>query len=128
VNVQTQDQAADSLLNTYRTLIQLRADHPALSIGSYIPVQSKNTGVYAFLRTLGSDTYLILVNLTKNPLSDYSISGAETGLSDGRYAAAGLMDEAEAKDLVLLNGGFSDYKPVETLQAYTGYVFNIHKK
>jgi glycosidase len=63
-NVGTQDSSRQSLLNHYRTLIQLRNVHPALNGGTLTPVQTDdNTGtIAAWIRSSRDEAFLIVVN------------------------------------------------------------------
>ncbi len=70
LNFQSQIEDPASLLSTYRNLIAIRAAHPALTLGDYVPVEATNRGVYAFLRQKGSETLLVVVNLTKGGITD----------------------------------------------------------
>ena len=74
VNVQAEADDPGSLFNHYRRLIHLRMDYPALRVGDLWLVDSSSDQVYAFLRSYESEAVLVLVNLGKEPVSDYSLS------------------------------------------------------
>ena len=59
VNVADESADPDSLLSHYRDLIRLRAGHPALAVGAFIPVASDVSGVVASLRSSPTETALV---------------------------------------------------------------------
>lgn len=65
-NVATQTGAPDSLLELYRSLLRLRRDEPALTLGAYASVEL-DPDVFAFQRTLAPDTFTILLNFAAAP-------------------------------------------------------------
>lgn len=127
VNVETQLNDADSLLAAYQKLIAIRTANPALSTGEYIPVDSSNTGVYAFMRQEDSATLLVMINLTKNRVSDYAISAQILNLTDAEYYLSDLYSGSTPLPLNIRERGLKDYKPLEQLDPYTGYIFEIMK-
>jgi len=63
INVAQQDADPNSILNYYRTLIQLRASQKTLIYGDFEDVDPDHPAVIAFTRTLGDDQFLILINM-----------------------------------------------------------------
>jgi alpha-amylase len=123
-NVQMQEQDPESLLNHYRTLIQLREAYPALKVGDFYALQASDPRLFVALRTTEEETMLVLINVTDQEISDYTLSLAEGPLS-GAYTAFDLFngDELAAVDLTADdNGGFSGYTPFESLPAYSTYI------
>jgi len=54
----------------YQSLTRLRSSHPALRRGEYMPVKNSGGGkVYTFLRRLGGDEVLIVINCDRDPRS-----------------------------------------------------------
>ncbi|MHB8932546.1 MAG: alpha-amylase family glycosyl hydrolase [Bellilinea sp.] len=127
VNVQNQFGAADSLLSTYQKLIAIRTSQPALSTGEYLTVDSANTGVYAFIRQKGSTNLLIVVNLTKNRIIDYALNAETLPLTEGVHDVSDIYSGTAGLPLTTQNDGFADYKPLEQLEPYTGYIFELVK-
>lgn len=114
-NVALQDSDPDSLLNHYRALIHLRNDHEALRIGDWAQVATGAGSVYAYLRHSDDEVILVLLNLVSEPISDYSLE-LEEGPLVQRLEATLLLGEGEpAAPTVNDAGGFSDYKPLDTL-------------
>jgi alpha-glucosidase len=79
VNVAAQLREADSILNLYRWLIQLRRSQPALQVGTYKPVRSAGETL-CYLRGVKGQAYLIGLNLGP---TDASIT-LPSGLTAGR--------------------------------------------
>jgi alpha-glucosidase len=61
-NVAVQRDEPASMLSLYRRLIDLRRREPALTAGSYTPVEAQGD-VLAFLRTQGEQRFLVALNL-----------------------------------------------------------------
>ena len=125
VNVQEQQGDFDSLLTAYQRNIALRNAHPALSEGNYSLADASNTGVYAFLRHSESETLLVVVNLTKKSIHDYSLESSATGLQDREYRVTDLVSGQAVANLTLMDGNMVHYRPLQELLPYTGYVFQF---
>lgn len=63
INVKTEDMDADSVLNFYRKLIDIRKDSEALTKGDYRRVATEND-IYVFTRASKQDRYYIYCNMT----------------------------------------------------------------
>ena len=125
VNVATQSADPGSLLSHYRTLIHLRNDHVALRVGEYIPVEAGSTSVLAFLRVSQEEVVLVVVNLSEEAVSDYSLALAQGPLA-GKYAAYTLLGEGELPALTAnAAGGFDAYLPLPELPAYGSYIIQL---
>jgi alpha-amylase len=86
-NVAAQTDEPSSLLSAYRTLIRLRADHPALRDGATIPVTASDAAVDAILRTGGGETVAVVANLSDTPVVGASLSLRGAGPLCGTPAA-----------------------------------------
>jgi glycosidase len=112
-NVAEQSRDPTSLLSCYRELIRLRADHLVLQLGDYLPVDSKDNAVLAYLRSDSENNVLVIINLGEQSTSDYDLSLIEGSLV-GTYQSQLLYGE----DAVLQNltanenGGFDSYQPM----------------
>lgn len=62
LNVEQEKKNEKSMLNFYKTLIQLRQSEPALHIGNYIPVYTKGS-LLSYIRSFKEKKYLIVLNL-----------------------------------------------------------------
>lgn len=125
VNVAAQEDDPNSLLKLYRTLIQLRAKHPALRGGSISVLETGNTGVYAFLRSDGEENILVLVNLTDAAISEYALNLKESVLPNGKLTASSLLDSTQGSDARIKGGVFSNYTPLSELPPYQAYIFQL---
>jgi alpha-glucosidase len=63
-NVQVQEDRPGSMLNFYRKLIRLRKNEPALNSGDYVAVYSDHQLIAFTRNSPGSDSFLIILNLT----------------------------------------------------------------
>ena len=112
-NIAAQSKDPTSLLSLYRELIHLRADHPALQVGEYSPVESGDNDLLAFLRESQEEIVLVIINLNKNIARDNELTIEEGSLA-GTYRAFPLYGSAaELPDLTANEkGGFDDYRPL----------------
>lgn len=115
VNVAAQTDDPNSLLNHYRTLVNLRNSYPALQTGDMHILDSGNAGVYSFLRYDDDEVILVLVNLTDEVITDY-----------------GLTMEAASESLLLYGEGeiaapvpYEPYQPVPALAPYASLVIQL---
>lgn len=125
VNVAEQDANPDSLLNLYRTLIQLRREHAVLRTGQLTVLETDNSGVYAIVRSDESATMMVLINLKGTPISEYSLSLKENMFADATLTPISLLDTTNAAPLTITNSIFTEYKPVPELPAYQAYIFQL---
>ncbi len=61
-NVATQKERPNAILNLTRTLLQLRKDHNALGLGSYLPLDAQGN-VFAYGRKHGTEVCVIVLNM-----------------------------------------------------------------
>lgn len=108
VNVVVENENPDSLLNHYRSLIQFRNDHPALRIGTYQLVKTREGKLYASLRIAAEENLLVLINTSNAAISEYKLALDETSLLAGEYQLRSLLGPALELGLELSDaGGFS---------------------
>lgn len=111
-----------SLFSSYRALIRLRADHPALRGITLILVESNSSAVYAYIRSGDGETLLIVVNLSSKPVTDYALTLLDSSLPL-LHSASLLFGEGQSAPLTSNNaGGFEDYKPLPELPPYAALV------
>ena len=73
INVRDQQHNPSSLLNYYKHLLQVRKESPALTAGEYIPLNSRATDYFSFLRKSDEQTVLVILNFSKKKLKlDFS--------------------------------------------------------
>lgn len=64
INAKDEEGEAGSMLDDYRRMIHFRQKTPALLIGDYQEVAAKPRGLLAYYRSAGSETCLIILNMT----------------------------------------------------------------
>ncbi|MDY7077378.1 MAG: alpha-amylase family glycosyl hydrolase [Chloroflexota bacterium] len=115
----------DSLLNHYRALIHLRNAHEPLRTGDWQLVETDQRSVYAFLRSNDAEIILVLVNLGRNPVDEYTLTLQAGPFSDGLYPTL-LMGEGEpAAPPVSETGGFDGYRPINVLPPYSSFIIQL---
>lgn len=83
-SVQEQTGVAGTPLETYRELIRLRKQEPALRGGIYEPLLTDTSNVYAYVRRVGTDCIIVANNLASTPkvvsinLSSYQVLATTT--------------------------------------------------
>lgn len=123
LNVSQQMNDPDSLLKQYQTLIELRDQYPALRTGGTILLETGNSGIYAIIRSDGDENLLVLVNLKDNYISDYGLRLDEGILPDGEVTPETLFGSGGSSQINIVDGKFSEYKPLNELPPYTAFLF-----
>jgi len=87
-------------------------------------VEVEDKRIYAFLRHGDEETLLVLINLSGEPISDYSLSlaGGPLGEGSANEVFTGVPVSAPA---VNANGGFDGYAPLAELEAYGTYIVQL---
>lgn len=65
INVEAQERAPSSLLNWTRRLIQIRKRCQAFGAGSFSIIDTDNTSIFAFVRSIPERTVLVVANLSR---------------------------------------------------------------
>ena len=123
-NVAMQDLDEASLLNHYRKLINMRNQYPVLKIGDYLPIDVSDITVYAAMRSTEEQKFIVLVNMTENEVTDYTIS-LKNGPLEGDYQVVEFFSDIEYSVPNLTanaDGGFDNYTPLVTLEPYETYI------
>lgn len=90
INVQKEDAEGDSILNFYRSIIELRKKEEPLSFGDFEPLKT-NGKILAFFRSYKGEMLFILLNLSKKTVhlpKSIRVLNGEVLLSN--YEGAGL--------------------------------------
>jgi glycosidase len=127
-NVAAEEIDPESLLSHYHNLLKIRNQHPALRSGSITTVISDNTGVFASLRDGVNEKILVIVNLTKNPISNYKLSLKSTILPDGTYQMDSLLGSSLGTTLTIDAGQFNSSQRLGDLSPYSTYITLITRK
>lgn len=64
INVEAEEKDPNSILSYYKRLISIRKKSNALTLGDFKPLYAKR-GLFAYERTDGVQTYVVIVNMTK---------------------------------------------------------------
>ncbi len=124
-NVALQENDPSSLLQYYKSLIKLRNAHPALQTGSWTLVQTSITNIYASLRIEGSESILVLVNLGKDKVTDYSLSWENSPLPDRNYQVDTIFGSESVQPLNIKAGRLESYQPLPVLDPYSTNIFSL---
>ena len=127
-NVDVQSAKDDSILSFYRDWIQLRSQSPALLYGETSIIQSSDPAIYALLRSVEGQTLLVLVNLSDQEVSDYSLS-LKSGNLAGEYTLTPLYGTGQFTDLQAnAKGGFDPFQPLGTLPPFSRFLLELTPK
>ena len=127
-NVETMDADPDSLLSHYRRLIRVRSDHHALRTGDYVQVMASDNKIFASLRVAKTadgavdEAVLVLVNLSKDPVSGATLKWSESALR-GTYRPQVLLGEGKPASLTVgESGGIEGFAVLEEIPAETSLI------
>lgn len=120
---QTGDPA--SLLSHYRSLIALRAAHPALRSGSVTQMTEVTRGIHAYLRTDGDEIIAVIANVSDEPIDGASLT-LDAGPLCGTPKVEVLLGDATVRSpAVNATGGFDAYVPIEHLEPRQAVVVRL---
>jgi oligo-1,6-glucosidase len=104
VNAAAQETDANSVLNYFRKMVQLRKKELALVYGKYTLLDAKNESVYAYTRELNGRKLLVLLNFkptaAKADLAGIDLSKAKVLI--GNYAAPSVDGSLKPCESVIL--------------------------
>jgi alpha-amylase len=126
-NVMAQDADPDSLLNSYRELIHLHVQTPALATGDYLPLTADDPGVAAFLRMAGDEAALVLINFSPEAAT-LNLSLAQSPLTPGEYRLTTLFGAppgALAPLRVDAGGAITAQAPLNEMPAQSGFILRL---
>jgi glycosidase len=123
-NVASESDDPEALLNTYKDLIVLRDQHPALRYGDLLPVETGTSLVYAFLRSIGDDHVLVVVNLSRVPSTGHSLD-LRAGPFEGPVSVTSLIGPDVTAPAIGPDGGFGGYRPVSEIPPYEIMVLSM---
>jgi oligo-1,6-glucosidase len=90
----------NSIYNYFKRMIDLRKKTSALIYGDYKDLDPQNPSIFTYTRTLGSDKYLVVLNVSKNDVA-YTLPD---GLKAGQLALSNLDGKEENVTVVNLKG------------------------
>ena len=116
-NVEVMDQDEESLLNHYRTMIQIRNNHYALREGQFVEVISNSRSLFAMLRVAEKETVLVIVNLGNEAVTDPRLRWAASPLN-GEYKPTVLFGEGKVAPFTVADdGSLEEYQPLPEIPA-----------
>ena len=106
----------------------LRNEHAALRVGETVAVQTGHPAVFSMLRASKDEVVLIVVNLSKDATSDYSLSVAKSPMAVGEYRVVPMIGESEPASLTVnASGGVAGYKPLPGLPPVSALILQLQK-
>jgi glycosidase len=127
VNVTSEMKNPDSLLKYYQQLIALRNIYPALSSGSYLPVATGNSKVYAAIRQSDKQTLLVITNLSKDVIAEYTLTYSGESINRGEYSLKPIFRSQKEGSLEVEKNGFSAVSTAGELSAYSTMIFSLER-
>jgi len=104
----------DSLLSHYRKLINYRTDSTALRRGDLLPVQTNDSAVTSYLRSVGDDHVLVVLNLGAEHAINVQLT-LESGPLDGYQGVTAIVGPPAHAPSITASGGFDGYRPLESI-------------
>lgn len=116
-----------SLLNHYRTLLQLRASHAALRTGATAIIDPGTPRLFSLLRYDKDEAFLVLVNVHPRPLTaDLYKLNLAAGPFRGPLNVEVILGPANpAAFTATPAGGFADYVPYVEIPAASSVVLRL---
>jgi alpha-amylase len=114
INVASESADPASLLSHYRDLIRLRAAHPAIATGAWMPVDVDAPGVVAALRSSPFETALVVTNVSATAATP-TLSLSAGKLCGAPTASLVFGSGPVVAPTVSAAGGFSGYRPLTSL-------------
>lgn len=93
INAKQQMDDPDSVFHYYKKLIALRKEHLILTYGDYELLMPDHETLYAYTRTLGEETWLVVLNFSTESTSfewPTELADREASLVIGNYSEEGL--------------------------------------
>jgi glycosidase len=131
-NVASERADPASLLAHYRALIAVRAAHPVLITGAFVPLGSNAPTVYAFISADARDTVAVIVNLGATEVADYRLS-ADAPAACGVTRAATLYADAIPTPSSVepiqatADGRFETWRPVLSLPGHSTLIVDLSR-
>jgi len=95
-------------------------------VGDFLPLESSDPAVAAFLRRDGARAVLVVANLATTPRAGVTISSSDSALAPTRYTTRDLLGSATTTALDVAAGGrLQAYAPLASLDARRTYVIEL---
>jgi alpha-amylase len=126
-NVQDEQADPDSFLNLYKKLIVLRKAEVSLRRGAYKSIDTGNNGVYAYMRSSGSDVIFTVLNMTNTAQNNVALSVGGTSIPGGSYKLSNLLNASQVATPVTVSGGnVSGWVPYASIPAGGSYILKLN--
>jgi oligo-1,6-glucosidase len=90
---------SNSVYKYYQAIIQLRKTTPAFIYGDYDDIDPEHPSLFSYTRTLGSESYLVVLNFSRNTIS----FPLRKGLKAGSLVLSNTTTEEETNTELHLN-------------------------
>ena len=105
-NVEREGGDPSSILNKYRSFIQLRNQEKALQIGTYEPVASDDNEVFAFLRQHEGEDVLVIHNMGTSVIRNLSLNLNSANIPNGEWFLVDLLTDDNPTEVALSGNRF----------------------
>ena len=127
VNVKVQDEDEFSLLNHYRSLVNLRNQYPVLRTGAYLPFTSTCRLIYPVMRVNEEEILILLANLDRRVQEGCKISMEESPLS-GEYQVEAIFGDGEFGSINFEeNGALVAYQIPMNLEPWESFILSLRR-
>jgi len=127
VNVAAQEGEDTSLLNHYRSLVNLRNQHPVLRVGAYLPFTSSCRLIYPVLRIDDEEALILIANLDRRVQEGCTISIEESPLV-GDYEIEVIFGEGEFASISFEeNGAILDFQIPLDLDPWECFILKVRR-
>jgi oligo-1,6-glucosidase len=110
INVASEEMDANSILNHFKKMVNLRKQNDVLVYGDYELLDKNNEAIYAYTRTMDTQKMLVLLNFTENEST---------------------IELSEAKNITAIAiNNYGDFKNIEgkiTLKPYQAVICKLNK-
>jgi len=117
----------ESILSHYQTLIQIRNEHAALSVGDLEVLTTTNEAIYGILRVCEDEIILVLINLGNEPVENVWITKDESILPEGQFSPVPILGENTLPPIETNDYG-AIFHLLSTLEfaPYETYIYQLH--
>ena len=124
INVSQQDQQPDSILNYFRSLIQLRKQNLSLTYGRYIPMESNDDRLFWFERHHENERWIILLNFSDTPCTlELTVPPHARKMIDNYSWLSSGKSNASEPELV---EGYSSDQNIQELHPWQAQVYKLN--
>ncbi len=126
-NIATQKNDANSLLNWYKTMANIRKKYSQFTKGTFQNLGTNEAKIYAYLREKDGTGIVVLHNFG-SATNNTRVYGQKTNLLAGTYAVTDLLTGEKLDDIALNNDGGFDFSPLKTLATKETKLLLLKKK